>query len=440
MRACLACLLALAAACGDDGGGNNPDGGGSGDGSGSQGQTVTLTLTNRPDNAAMFTFVVAYQDGTGPWTVAPAPSGDTYSFQIASPTYTVAWTCVANLVLPQQMVSARQVVFARFATSERTSLTMAVPPRCTDKVTPVAVMGNVTNLSGGGNFLVAVGVRLGIVNPSTGNYRVEAIPGMHDLLVLRTQTGLMTGDRVIDRVAIVRGLNITAAMTQNVDFSTSQPTQAFPVTFNVTGRLNATTTLHTANDATNADIVDLSNAPFETRALAAAQAMAGDVYDQAMVVSANGQTAATINTTATPAAQTWAAPAALGGAIATIASSAPYAQISSTWPTYASAVGYLWSVTQNTTAQECGGTTACTLTWSALISPGAAGMMPGFQMPDLSALAGWAATLQPLGGVTLNGFASALTSSLGATDFPYASPAPAGTQRTIARSDFTVTP
>jgi hypothetical protein len=301
-------------------------------------------------------------------------------------------------------------------------------------------MGNVSNLSGGGNFLVALGDRLGIVNPNNGNYRVEAIPGMHDLLVLRMQTGTMTGDRVIDRVAMVRGLNITAAMTQNVDFSTSQATQAFPVTFNVMGRLNATTTLHTANDATNVDIVDLSNAPFETRALATAQAMAGDVYDQAMTVTANGQTAATINTTATPAAQTWSPPTPLGGAIATIAAPTPYAQISSTWPTYANAVGYVWSTTQNTTAAECGGTTACTLTWSALISPGAAGMMPTFQMPDLSGLAGWAATLQPISAVMMTGFAAALTSSIGASDFPYASPAPAGTQRTIVRSDFTVTP
>src|SRR6266496_3413401 len=98
MRACLACLLAVAVGCGDDSS-TNPDGSMGGDGSGSQGQTVTLTLTNRPNDAAMFTFIVAYQDGSGPWTVAPAPSGDTYSLPVASSSYSVAWTCVGTAMI-----------------------------------------------------------------------------------------------------------------------------------------------------------------------------------------------------------------------------------------------------------------------------------------------------------------------------------------------------
>ena len=73
-----------AAACGG-GHSTGPDSHG-GDSPGSP-TTVSVTLANHPGDAAMFSFLAAYQDGSGPWTLAPAPTGDTYSFAIDSPTW-----------------------------------------------------------------------------------------------------------------------------------------------------------------------------------------------------------------------------------------------------------------------------------------------------------------------------------------------------------------
>ena len=65
------------------------------DGNVAQPKPVTLTLTNRPTNAAQYSLFVAYQDGAAPWTLAPPPSGDTYTFTITSsgaPTVTKTFT------------------------------------------------------------------------------------------------------------------------------------------------------------------------------------------------------------------------------------------------------------------------------------------------------------------------------------------------------------
>src|SRR5438270_1016738 len=100
MRSSLFAIVALAACgsshsgSGGDAAGGGGDGSGSSDASGGGGPaSVMVTLTNRPDNAATFSFLTAYQDGSGPWTAAPAPTGDTYTFTINSAAWSFAWTC-----------------------------------------------------------------------------------------------------------------------------------------------------------------------------------------------------------------------------------------------------------------------------------------------------------------------------------------------------------
>src|SRR5690242_11104806 len=75
----------------DDGAPPPTDGSGSGgsDG-GAAGTAITLALTRRPNTTATFSFLVAYQDGTGAWQLAPAPTGDVYTFDVTSPTWGVA--------------------------------------------------------------------------------------------------------------------------------------------------------------------------------------------------------------------------------------------------------------------------------------------------------------------------------------------------------------
>jgi hypothetical protein len=81
----------------------------------------------------------------------------------------------------------------------------------------------------------------------------------------------------------------------------------------------------------------------------------------------------------------------------------------------------------------------CTISWSAVLSPGVTGNMPGYQMPDLSALTGWKPAFQLVGGSQVVGSVTAFTSSAGASDFPPGIPAN-GTDRTFVRADYAVTP
>jgi hypothetical protein len=106
---------------------------------------------------------------------------------------------------------------------------------------------------------------------------------------------------------------------------------------------------------------------------------------------------------------------------------------------YAGAVGYTWFAAQVPSLGQCGGQ-SCQIVWAALLSPGVSGIMPAYTMPDLSALAGWNPALQLVPGVLAGGSAAAQTSSVGAADFPPATPPADGTLRLFVRSDYTVTP
>ncbi|HSN24815.1 MAG TPA: hypothetical protein VLT45_00980 [Kofleriaceae bacterium] len=452
MRLVLACVSVLAIACGSnskgtndaspggDGGGGGDSGGGGGDGGGGGGgSTIHVTLNHHPTNAAMFTFVVGYQDGSGPWQLAGAPSGDVYSFNVNSPSWGVAWTCIGNGPPQTGGGQIRQVTEAHFAVAERTSLSFDVPSRCTDNAGTVALSGTVTNLGGGGFWLVDVGGKTGFVNPQTGAYRVEATPGTVDVALLHVQAN-GGGDFTTTDALVDRGVAISGATTHDLDASAVIATQAFNVNVVVpnNGRATATTQLYTAG-GTNATLDRVSQS-FESDALADTQGVAGDVYDQQIAVTANGQAGIVTKATATPGDQTYTAPTPLGGATSQVTGTTPYPIIHTTWAAYASTIGYAWTATQTLGPQQCGTNTGCQVVWTALLSPGVTGSSPGYTVPDFSALAGWSNNLAFATGATVTGYAEAGVSSGGAGDFPPVTPPPAGTQRTYVRSAFTVTP
>src|SRR5690349_23860759 len=121
MRTLVIASMVTAAGCGGSGSGMQADAAG---GNG----TVTVTLTDRPDNAAMYSFVTAYRDGAGPWQLAPAPNGDSYTFAVTSPTWSFVWTCVPT------NNEYRLVNLGVFATAEQTSLTQAIGTGCSDRL------------------------------------------------------------------------------------------------------------------------------------------------------------------------------------------------------------------------------------------------------------------------------------------------------------------
>jgi hypothetical protein len=87
----------------------------------------------------------------------------------------------------------------------------------------------------------------------------------------------------------------------------------------------------------------------------------------------------------------------------------------------------------------CSGFGACTITWSAWLSPGVVGSSPSYTMPDLSRVPGWSHPMELVAGTVASGDVTAITSSAGVTDFPLDTPA-AGTQRVLAHTLLSITP
>jgi hypothetical protein len=392
---------------------------------------ISVTFTNPPATPSTFKFLVAYQDGTGPWMAAPAPTGDTYSIPISSLNYGVAWTCLSP--------GLREVTAYYFSKAERSTLTIPVPDRCTDRAPiAVALSGTVSNRPVAGAMAAAFGPRASDVNTTTGTYSIPTAPGTHDLIVGHALVG--GGNAVMDMATVQRGLAVNAGTTANVDFATAMMTRTAVVSVGapVTARVNVRTQLQTSN-GTALRLVDANTAPYPTRGLAAAQAQTGDVYNIQILVAEGGQTAITQSWLAEVAATTYVAPTPFGAAPTTVVSSTPYPLIKTTWAPYANALGYSWSGAQSLTAGQCGGA-ACTVTWTTNVSPAAAGMTPDNHMPELAGLTGWDPDLQFRTGVSVAGYVNALTSTAGPMDFPLALPAAAGTKRVFVAADWIATP
>jgi hypothetical protein len=443
MRGLLVLVSCLACACdgatssltdaGDGDGAIDP----TGDGGTNGPRTIKLTLTNRPMNDAPYSFFVAYQDGSAPWTTAPAPSGDTYSIPVHAPSYGIAYGCIGN-VPGTTTTQLRAVTTAHFAVGERTELTLEVPQRCSDRAPAnVTLSGTITNRPLDGVLVVQFGARQAFVSGTTGGYSLQTPPGTHDLMVAHALP-YGNGEFYVEEVAVVRDLAVTATTTRSINFNTAQSTSFFPVTVNVpNGRVVATTTLYTANGTTLGLLREASS--WETERLATAQMRTSDVYDQSISLTTMGQGVTVTNATNMPGAQTFVAPPALGATSSTIPTKMPYPTVQTTWPAYANSIGYAWNATQQLSAQQCAGNIACTIAWTAYVSPGVTGAMPGYRMPDLSGVMGWKSAYALVSGAQVVGSVTAQTSSAGAGDFPPPIPAN-GTKRAFVRTDYSVTP
>lgn len=445
MRPALVSLVLLALGCGssssgapDAGGGGDGDGGGGsgdGDGGGTSGpRTVSLTLNNRPNNGTQFSFLVAYQDGGAGWQLAPVPTGDTYAFEINAPSYGVAFACIGNVQTGGGGTSiVRSVTSAHFAVSERTSVTLDVPSRCSDRQGgSVTLSGNVSNRPFSGVLVVQYGSRSAFVGSQSGNFTLQTPPGTRDLIVSHAvPTG--NGDFYIDETVVVRDLAVTANTMQQIDFSEAAETEYLDVDVPTTNaRVTAGTTLYTANGTTAS--LTRRTSSWESDVLAASQRRATDIYDQSITVSSFGRGVTLTQASSSPGAQTFVAPAAFGDVSASIAAQQPYVVLDTEWPAYADAIGYTWSATQQGPCNN-NSTQGCATVWTASLSPGVTGAMPAYRMPDLSGLTGWKADFELDGNSPIVGNVTAVTSSAGATDFPTGIPAD-GTQRAFVRTDY----
>ena len=440
-------ILALASACGSSGSSTPDAGGDDGDGSidptgdgGTGGtRTIKLTLTNRPMNAAPFSFFVAYQDGSAPWQVAPAPSGDTYSFPISAPSYGVAYGCIGN-VAGTTTTQLRSVTTAHFAVGERTELAFDVPARCSDRNTMgVTLSGTITNRPTSGVLVVQFGGRSAFVGSQSGSFSLTTPPGTRDLIVTHAVPE-GNGEFYVDEAVTIRDVAVTGPTMRTINFAAAQSTEYYAVDAsvpNTNARIVASTLLYTANGTALQLVRESTN--WESDSLPSAQMRATDVYDQQIAVTTFGASATITNATSTPGEQTYVAPAPLGQVNAVVDATMPYVTLRATWPAYANTVGYAWNATQQLTLTQCGGGLACTVAWTSYVSPGVTGSMPGFRMPNLADVTGWKSAFELADGAQIVGGVTAVTSSAGAGDFPPATPAD-GTKRAFVRSDFSVTP
>lgn len=345
----------------------------------------------------------------------------------------------------------RDLVEVHFAVAEQTSLTQDILARCTDRVTYVELSGTISHLptgTGAGTFRVAYNGNSIFITKAAGNttgtYDMLVAPGTADLLILHGTDQNTPGDFLVDHAIVQRDVAVTAATVQDVDLNNTTQVATQKLTVKLASGFTptsseTTTDLFTGNGTVVA-VADLTKT-LASAALASSQAAAGDVYDQRVTVALTATQSVTLATAAaTPADVTIAAPTPLGApmTMTTSTASPPYPMFTSTWPGYASAVGYTWTLTQTPPAAGCGGAN-CTITWTASVSPGAVGAMPSYTMPDLSQLPGWSKGLQLVAGTMATGEVTAMTSSAGAMDFPPKPPV-TGTNRVFAHSTFTVTP
>ena len=297
MRVLVVFAIAFGFGCGSKTSGSSVDasGGGDGnsDGSGSSGGSVKLTITNPPGTPATFSYLVAFEDGDGAWTDAPAPTGTTYTLPVASSTYGVAFTCVA----PAQ----RLVSLGLFATAEVPSLTITLPARCTDVAPATAKLtGTVSHTPGTGVLVVTAGGRTALVK-ANGTYSLDLPPGTYDVFVV--QTALGTGGGAPTAILVERGVVMgTADQTEDLDFTAAAAPHLFAVTIPnppTTGQITTDTTLTAAGPST-LDLITVAsggggngsgNPPtFQTASLAAAQMSPADAYAQQVSVTSNGAT------------------------------------------------------------------------------------------------------------------------------------------------------
>ncbi len=422
-------LLASCVACG--GTGSNPSVDASKDGSPDAAtHTITITLTDRPATPGTFTFLTAYEDGTGPWQAAPAPSGDAYSFAVTSATWSFAWTCVT--------ADSREVMMYSFAVAERAALTDQIPAACTDRdPTPVQLSGAISNAPGLGTIGVAWDDLSVDASSTSYTFAPGVLPGTHDLVAMHRTTTATGPSYIVDSAVVQPGVAVAADTTTAIDFASSAATRTAAITgvpstaLVNTGVLTAGGTFATLSYYTSPP----ATGGYEAIGLAASQAQSGDLYDTLVDQPIGGGSSVSVESfTSAPTAQAFVAPTPLSGASSSVVATMPYLRVASTWSAYSAAIGYVWAVDEPLTAMACGGSSTCDVAWEGLFSPAAVGAAPRLELPDLSAIPGWDPRLELQHGATAAVFVSGHTSTGGPSDFPFALAPPAGTTRTHAHA------
>nr|HEX4318141.1 hypothetical protein [Kofleriaceae bacterium] len=411
--------------------------------------TVTVTFTNAPTVPADFAFVVGFEDGSGAWQTAPAPTGGVYTLSIASASYGVVYTCIGNGGGSGSAIGLdRDVVMGNFAVAENPALALTVPARCTDTTPALApVAGSFANQPATGSIaMFLAGKQFTVVPNAAGlpGYATNVLPGTYDLVAVHSPPPT-AGVTVPDLVLVQRGLAVgSAGVAGNaLDFSKAKAVQDFNLNVSLGSGAQIATSTDLVASSTTATLVTETAAggkpqTLDAIGLSASQALATDLYAIRVAASAgSGNVVQAASFVTIPTADTFVAPPVVGAVLSTVPTTAPYPELALSWSAYANATGY-----EAVAKQGCavGNAPTVCLTWTMAMSATVAGASPALQMPDLTSLAGWDTRLQLVTGAPVAGEVAAETSTAGTADFPLSGLPPAGTKRTTATTTFSVTP
>jgi hypothetical protein len=405
--------------------------------------TVVVTVEGIPTSPTN-NFIAMFQDGSGAWHVAPAPTNGMYTLTINSATWGFGFACAISAAVAGGTATEADVILVNYTVAERTSFTEGVPLACRNPGTaPITVTGSITHLPAvsTGTYEVWFGGTKSAVTVAgtTGTFTLTNIPPVkRDLFVVHRPAVVGAGGSVADFVARVTGVDETgsgSAVTVNWTAAPGSGGSAATQTATGSGTTSVDTVLYTrgGTDPT------LSSSATTSAYLATSQVASSDVYEQLANYNLGGTIFAEewVNAVVPPALTE---PATLNGIIPSESATTPYPILTTNWDSYGQAVSYIWFA-QETLAGSVPGT-GSVVSWGATLSPGYVGATPSYVMPDLSAISGWMPSMQFTGGnsnkVTVA--VSPSLSSAGVDDMPFSNPAPVGTTRgrTVATAIVTL--
>ncbi len=179
---------------------------------------ITLTVPAHPTDPAAYNFVVAFQDGAGPWTRAPAPVGDEYTLPIETDRYGVLVACSG---LWQRQGGASIVQIEYFTKAEATHVQIDLSA-CGDPRILGSVGGTVTNANLNNPIALAVDDFL-YTRSGGGSYSLAAPLGTRDIVAHED------GAYQVDRVLIQRDLEVTGSQQLDIDFAPAVTTEQHDV-------------------------------------------------------------------------------------------------------------------------------------------------------------------------------------------------------------------
>ena len=383
---------------------------------------VTLTLLRPPLDPAAVQLVVAYQDGDGTWTRAPAPVGDDYTFTIASGRYGVMVACMNDqLGAPRP---ARFVQLEYFTVAETARVTMS-SYRC--GLPPTAnVHGNVANAISS----IAISSD-GFYGDGWSTYSLPARRGLLDVVATDPPYGPTYAST---RLLIVHDVDVVGNTRIDLDVADALPTTEHQVIGIVAApgeQLRTSSALRTAN-GTDVGLSHASSTMF--RASPVATRAPGDRDHVSVSIGTSNRSRTLTRWGGPPGDIVGSLPAPLTAVQCTTDGATPYPRVLATWGATDADRVHIHLLQPSPAGLGLGD-----LLLGAARSRGHLAGATSWSLPDFSTISDWPAVYQPTPGSATSCAVTAYQTAAGPSAFASLYP-PDGTTVRSATADTVWTP